>query len=118
MGEKKRVPEGTPQLTVAKLQKFEQNPSDLAKVYRYFREIPGGATRIDCFLSTGILESSINWYVGKLLGSGLLREIRKGIDAHTKQFVKFYSADPAQWKPERNRQLSLFEEEEGGHYGI
>ena len=81
---------------------------DISKVFRFFRYTTG--TTLDCMLSTGILRNSITYHVRELERMGLLQDIYRMPDAHTKRTAKYYSADKTKWTSTNNRQLSLFDE--------
>lgn len=90
--------------------KKRQINKDIAKVIEYFRNIPDGATTLQCMMATGILRNSLTWYVQYLVGAGMLHVVRTGKDPLTGCKAKFYTARSVQRK--ECKQLSLFGGEE------
>lgn len=106
MTEKKKAAEAAQLTDVTNV----HNPKDLAKVFEYFRYKVG--TSLDAMLATGILRSSITWYIAQLEDAGLLQAIYIAKDKHTGFRAKHYSADTAKWpKTPLNKKPNLAREE-------
>lgn len=88
-----------------------EKEKDITKILNYFRYTTG--TTLDAMFATGVLRNSITYYVDYLERIGELRAIKKDRDRRTHHLAKYYSADKAQWKPEKHPQLSLFDEKGG-----
>ena len=82
-----------------------RDEKDIDKVFEFFRYTTG--TTLDCMLETGILRSSITYYVQDLEEMGLLKAICRKRDKNTNRMAKHYSSDPAKWNDNNNKQYSL-----------
>lgn len=94
-------------LSSAKVQNFMDESKDILKILAYFRYTIG--TTLDAAQATGVLRNSITYYVDYLEKEGLLQAVSKRPDSTTGYLAKHYSADPAKWKRNVPRQLSLFD---------
>lgn len=82
---------------------------DIVIIFEYFRYTIG--TTLDAAKATNILRNSITYYVRDLERAGLLKAIYKKQDRTTGRTAKHYSSDPSNWRPQHDRQLSLFPSE-------